>query len=122
MKKIATKTNAVLALAFAGLLFAGSAFADKPAWAGGDKEEHGEKFGKDKYDKKDKQGKKEKHRKKDKHGEHANDERSHVRINSYFAEPQRVVVREYLTRRKLCAWASSAAWCRPHSWTARCAK
>ncbi len=95
MKKIATKTNAVLALAFASLLFTGSAFADKPAWAGGDKAEHGEKFGKDKYDKKDKQGKKEKHRKKDKHGEYANDERSHVRINSYFAEPQRVVVREY---------------------------
>lgn len=39
MKKIATKTNAVLALAFASLLFNGSTFADKPAWAGGDKAE-----------------------------------------------------------------------------------
>ncbi len=101
MQKIATKTraNTVLALAFAGLLFAGSAFADKPAWAGGDKgergEEHGEEHGKDKHDKKDKQEKKEKHGKKDKRGEYANDERSLARINGYFAEPQRVVVREY---------------------------
>ena len=99
MQKIATKTNAVLALAFAGLLFAGSAFADKPAWAGGDKEEHGEehgeKHGKDKHDKKDKQEKNDEHGKKDKHGEYANDERSPVRVNGYFAEPQRVVVREY---------------------------
>ena len=95
MQKIATKTNAVLALAFAGLLVAGSAFADKPAWAGGDKEEHGEKHGKDKHDKKDKQEKNDEHGKKDKHGEYANDERSPVRVNGYFAEPQRVVVREY---------------------------
>ena len=73
----------VKASAFASLLFAGSAFADKAAWAGGDKEEHGETFGKDK------------HGKKDKHGEYANDERSPVRVNGYLAEPQRVVVREY---------------------------
>ncbi len=30
--------------------------------------------------------------------------------------------RASLMRRKPCAWGSSAAWCRPHSWTARCAK
>ena len=95
MQKIATKANTVLALAFAGLLLAGSAFADKPAWAGGDKGERGEEHGKDKHDKKDKQEKKEKHGKKDKRGEYANDERSLARINGYFAEPQRVVVREY---------------------------
>ena len=99
MRKIATKAKAMLALVFASMLVAGPAFADKPAWAGGDKgergEEHGEKHGKDKHDKKDKQEKKEKHGKKDKHGEYANDERSLVRNNGYFAEPQRVVVREY---------------------------
>lgn len=82
MQKTAHKTNTALALAFAGVLLAGTAFADKPAWAGGDKEGRGEKHHKDKHDKEDKD---------DDH----DDSRSAVRINGYFAEPQRTVVREY---------------------------
>ena len=88
MQKTAHKTNTALALAFAGVLLAGTAFADKPAWAGGDKEGRGEKHYKDKHDK-------DKHDKEDKDGDHDDDSRSAVRINGYFAEPQRTVVREY---------------------------
>ena len=83
MQKTAHKTNTALALAFAGVLLAGTAFADKPAWAGGDKEGRGEKHQKDKHDKEDKDS------------DRGEDNRSAVRINGYFAEPQRTVVREY---------------------------
>ncbi len=39
MQRITVQSNHMLALIFAGVLASGSALADKPAWAGGDKSE-----------------------------------------------------------------------------------
>jgi len=72
--------SGLVAAAFAGLLFAGQAGADKPDHAGGGKGEQGQNSGKDKHEK-------------DKKAKQSGDDS--IRVNGYFAEPQRVAVRDY---------------------------
>ena len=71
---------------FAALLIAAlsasTALAEKPDWAGQGKNEKHEKY--EKHEKKDK-GKKQKYE-----GETAD-----IRVNTYFTDPQRIVIREY---------------------------
>ncbi len=85
MQRAGNRKSHALILVMAGLCAMGSAYADKPAWTGGDKSE--------------KQGQKEKGPKKQEAG--PEDRTSHgasrdqVRAQVYFGDRQRVVVRDY---------------------------
>lgn len=83
MKRITLKTNYALALMISGALAAGPAFADKPAWAGGDRE-----------------GKSERHEKhKDRDREHRDDDRGEhgtsIRTRGYFDDHHRTIAHDY---------------------------
>ena len=83
MQRHSPQMSRLLAFVIAGLLSVGPIYADKLAWAGGDKEE--------KHEKKDKR---------DKHDEREGDDREdrhegHDRAGRYFTDRQRVIVREY---------------------------
>ena len=85
MQRHSPQMTRILACVIAGLLSVGPVYADKPAWAGGDKE-----------------GKHEKKEKGDKHDEREGDGREDrreggVRVGGYFTDNQRVIVREYYT-------------------------
>jgi len=87
MQRIAPWASYPLALLIAGILAAGPALADKPAWAGGD----------------DKQDKKEKHEKgqgrdRDKASDHDKDRQGRTG-DGHFIDRHRVVVREYYGER-----------------------
>ena len=87
MQRRGNRKGHALALVMAGLFAMGPAYADKPAWAGGDKSE--------------KQGQKEKQKGSKKQEAGPEDRSSHggsrdeVRAHAYFGDRQRVVVRDY---------------------------
>ena len=85
MQRHLPQMTRILACVIAGLLSVGPVYADKPAWAGGDKE-----------------GKHEKKEKGDKQNEREGDGREDrreggARVGGYFTDNQRVIVREYYT-------------------------
>lgn len=88
MHKIALCTNRIVTLLVAGMLAAGPALAQKPSWAGGDKNDK-----KDKYEKSNK-GNAGKARDKGKRADRDNDRRD-GRVVTHFADQHRVVIREY---------------------------
>ena len=76
-----------LILAVAGALMAGPAFADRPSWAGGGK----------KHEDSEGDYRKGKGRDRDDRSRHDND-RAEVRVQTYFGDRQKVVVRDYFGR------------------------
>ena len=78
-------TTPLIAACFIAFTSVGPAVAEKPDWAGQDKNDKHEQ--KEKY--KDKKDKKNKH-------EHEHEgERVNITVNNYFTEPQRLVIRNY---------------------------
>lgn len=88
MKQISLKTKYALVFVIAGILTSGPAIADKPSWAGGDKEEKGEH-------KKKHEGKKDKHRHDDDERSSRGSDESAVRIGGHFDDQRRMVANEY---------------------------
>src|SRR5512135_1439332 len=85
MGRTVLRTGGTLALVIAGILATGSALADKPEWAGGDKG--------GKHEQKER-GQKEKKRDHDK-GASDNRDRRDVPLRGYFGDRQRVIVHDY---------------------------
>ncbi len=88
MHKITSRTHWILTLLVAGMLAAGPALAQKPSWAGGDKNDK-----KEKYEKGNK-GNAGKARDKAKRADRDND-KGGSRVVTHFADQHHVVIREY---------------------------
>jgi Ni/Co efflux regulator RcnB len=94
MKQLTLKTKCVLTIAMAGVLAMGPAFADKPSWAGGGKNDKSEQRDKSDHDKGGQRG--------DKGGQRGNDARSSHdkagpsgRTNERFDDRHRTIAHDY---------------------------
>lgn len=85
MKHISLKMKYTLVFVITGILVSGSAMADKPSWAGGDKGEHGEKH----------EGKKGKHRQDDEERSSRGGDESAARMGGHFDDRRREIAHEY---------------------------